>query len=42
MGLNAAWVGGKSGGGWVHVYVWLSPLAETITTLLIRLHPNTK
>ena len=21
----AAWVGGKSGGGWIHVYVWLSP-----------------
>ena len=38
----AAWVGGKSGGEWVHVYVWLSPLAETMTTLLLRLFPNTK
>ena len=37
----AAWMGGKFGGEWVHVYVWLSPFAqpETITTLLIRCTP---
>ena len=23
----AAWVGGESGGEWIHVYVWLSPFA---------------
>ena len=23
----AAWVGGESGGEWIHVYIWLSPLA---------------
>ena len=23
----AAWMGGEFGGGWVHVYVWLSPFA---------------
>ena len=22
----AAWMGGESGGGWIHVYVWLSSL----------------
>ena len=34
-----AWVGGEFAGGWIHVYVWLSPFAccprETISTLLI-------
>ena len=23
----AAWVGGESGGEWIHVYIWLSPFA---------------
>ena len=23
----AAWMGGESGGEWIHVYVWLSPSA---------------
>ena len=23
----AAWMGGESGGQWIHVYVWLSPFA---------------
>ena len=23
----AAWVGGDSGGEWIHAYVWLSPFA---------------
>ena len=23
----AAWMGGEFGGGWIHVYVWLSPFA---------------
>ena len=23
--LCAAWLGGESGGEWIHVYVWLSP-----------------
>ena len=23
----AAWMGGESGGEWIHVYVWLSPFA---------------
>ena len=23
----AAWMGGEFGGGWIHVYVWLSPCA---------------
>ena len=23
----AAWMGGEFGGEWIHVYVWLSPLA---------------
>ena len=34
----AAWMGGESGGEWIRVNVWLSPLTdsspETITTLL--------
>ena len=24
----AAWVGGKFGGEWIHVYVWLSPFTD--------------
>ena len=27
--------GGEFGGEWIHVYIWLSPFAETITRLLI-------
>ena len=27
QGYVAAWVGGEFGGEWMHVYVWLSPLA---------------
>ena len=27
--------GGEFGGEWIHVYIWLSPFAETITPLLI-------
>ena len=23
----AAWMGGKFGGEWIHVYIWLSPFA---------------
>jgi len=23
----AAWMGGESGGEWIHIYVWLSPIA---------------
>ena len=38
-----AWVGTESGGEWMHVYVWLSPFAETgpetITALLIGYTP---
>ena len=38
-----AWMGIESGGEWTHVYVWLSPFAETgpetITTLLIGYTP---
>ena len=39
----AAWMGGEFGGEWIHVYVWLSPLAVylnyKITTLLISYTP---
>ena len=34
----AAWMGGGLAGGWIHVYVWLSPFAVPLklsTTLLI-------
>ena len=24
---RAAWMGGESGGEWIHIYVWLSPFA---------------
>ena len=27
----AAWMGGESGGEWLHVYVWLSPFAVHLT-----------
>ena len=34
----AGWMGGRFGGEWTHVYVWLRPFGcppETVTTLLI-------
>ena len=27
----AAWMGGESGGEWMHVHVWLSPFAVHLT-----------
>ena len=27
QGYVVAWMGGEFGGEWIHVYVWLSPLA---------------
>ena len=27
QGYVVAWMGGEFGGEWVHVYIWLSPLA---------------
>ena len=30
-----AWIGGRFGGEWIHVYVWLSPSLFTTTVLLI-------
>ena len=42
----AAWMGGESGGQWMHVHVWLSPFAVHLKLLqhclLIQLYPNTK
>ena len=43
----AAQMGGEYGGEWIHVYVWLSPVAtgianyspETITALLVGYTP---
>ena len=37
----AAWMGGESGGEWIHVYVWLSPFAVhlKLTTLLTNYTP---
>ena len=35
----AAWMGGKFGGEWIHIYAELSLFAETITTLLISYNP---
>ena len=39
----AAWMGGQTGGEWIHVYVWLSPFncsPETVITLIINYTPN--
>ena len=35
----ADWMGVECGGGWIHVYVWLSPFTETIRALLISYRP---
>ena len=35
----AAWMGGEFEGKCIHVYVWLSPFAETITSLLTGYTP---
>ena len=34
-----AWMVGESGGEWIHVYVWLSPFAIHLKTLLIGYTP---
>ena len=36
---KAGWMGGEFGGEWIHVYIWLSPFAETTATLLISCIP---
>ena len=36
----AAWMGREFGGEWRHVYVWLNPFAEIITTLLSAIFQN--
>ena len=30
---EAAWIGGEFGGGWIHVYVWLSPFTVHLKQL---------
>ena len=37
----AAWMGGKSGGEWIHVYLWLSPSAVhlKLTALFVSHSP---
>ena len=40
---GTAWMGGESGGEWIHGYVWLEPLhcsLETITILFINCTPT--
>ena len=32
----AAWMGGEFGGEWIHVYVWLSPLADHLKLSLLQ------
>ena len=36
---KAGWMGGEFGGEWIHVYIWLSPFAETTATIN-RLYSN--
>ena len=40
----AAWMGGEFGGGWIHVYEWLSPFTVHLkpSQHVHRLYPNTK
>ena len=41
----AAWMGGRFGGQWIHVYIWLSPFAvqlKIVTTLLTGYIPIQK
>ena len=40
----AAWMGGESGGEWIHVYVWLNPFAVHLNydSIVTQLYPNTK
>ena len=36
---GVAWMVGEFGGAWIHVYVWLSPFAIHLKTLLIGYTP---
>ena len=43
-GATTAWMGGRFGGEWIHVCVWLSPFAvhRNYHATVTWLHPNTK
>lgn len=40
----AVWMGGESGGEWIHAYVWLNPFAVHLNydNIINQLYPKTK